>query len=66
MKINQKIYEFLLVILLLALSYSLCSTHERPVSGYVSRRKSFCSVPFYLILSVTLIFYLIRNFNGLS
>ena len=55
MKINQNIYWILLVFLTVALSYALCYTHEMPVSGYVSKRKVFCAMPFYLVLSVTLI-----------
>ena len=60
MKINEKYRNFLLFILLLMFNYSLCSTHEMPTSGYVSRRKSFCSMPFYLILFLTIIIYLLN------
>ena len=57
MKLNEKYRNFLLCILLLMFNYSLCSTHEMPTSGYVSRRKSFCSMPFYLILFILLIYF---------
>ena len=60
MKLNEKYRNFLLCILFLMISYSLCSTHEMPTSGYVSRRKRFCSMPFYLILFLTIVIYLLN------
>jgi len=58
MKFNkEKIYGFILALFFLFLSYSICSTHERPTSGYISRRKSFCSTPFYIILLFAFILY---------
>jgi len=60
MKIKEKIKLFLFIILWFAISYSLCSTHEMPnTSGYVSKRKRFCSTPFYVFIIVTLIGVLI-------
>ena len=50
MKINKKIYNFLIVILMLLVSYSLCSTHElrHPNSIFNTRRNRFCATPFYI------------------
>jgi hypothetical protein len=60
MKIKKKIKLFLFIILWFAISYSLCSSHEIPnTSGYVSRRKRFCSTPFYVFIIVSLIVILI-------
>ena len=61
MKFKKKIYDFLIVILILFLSYSICSTHERPTSGYISRRQSFCSTPFYITVLITFILIFIFN-----
>jgi hypothetical protein len=62
MKFNKKnIYNFFIIILILFFSYSICSTHERPNSGYISRRKSFCSTPFYIIFLVAFILIFIFN-----
>jgi hypothetical protein len=62
MKLNKKnIYTFAVVLLFLFFSYSICSTHERPTSGYVSRRKSFCSTPFYVIFIIAFILFFVFN-----
>lgn len=61
MKFKEKIKIFMVAFLMLLFSYSLCSTHERPTSGYVSRRKIFCSTPLYIF--VILLFILIFVFN---
>ena len=62
MKIKEKTKLFLFIILWFAISYSLCSSHEIPnTSGYVSRRKMFCSTSFYVI--VLTVFILIFIFN---
>ena len=60
MKINKKIYNFLIVILMLLVSYSLCSTHElrHPNSIFNTRRNRFCATPFYITLFVILIYFL--------
>lgn len=60
MKIKEKIKLFLFIIVWFAISYSLCSSHEIPnTSGYVSRRKRFCSTPFYVFIIISLIVVLI-------
>ena len=62
MKIKEKIKIFLIIIVWFAISYSLCSSHEMPnTSGYVSRRKRFCSTPFYIFIIVALIVVFIFN-----
>ena len=62
MKLNRKnLYNFAAIILILLFSYSICSTHELPTTGYVSRRKRFCSTPFYV--TVLIVFILIFIFN---
>lgn len=58
MKIYKKFERFILVFVLLLFSYSICSSHELPSSGYVSKRKAFCSIPFYIII----IFAVVLNF----
>ena len=59
MKLDTKnIYNFVVIILFLFFSYSLCSSHEYPTSGYISKRKSFCSTPFYIIFIASLFFYI--------
>ena len=56
---NKNLSFFLGIILMLLISYSLCSTHERPTSGYVSKRKLFCSTPFYIIIIVSCIVFVL-------
>jgi hypothetical protein len=60
MKLKEKFKQFIIIIMVLLLSYSLCSTHELPSQGYISRRKSFCSMPFYVIVlfSILIIFFM--------
>ena len=62
MKLNKKISHFLIVILMLLVSYLLCSSHEKPTSGYVSKRKRFCSTPFFVFVILCFIFIFIFNF----
>lgn len=50
MNLKNKIKTFIIAFILLLFSYSICSTHEKPSSGYISKRKRFCSTPFYLIV----------------
>jgi len=62
MKLKDKFKQFFIAILFLFISYSLCSTHEIPISGYVSRRKSFCSMPFYIYIIIAFVLIFILNF----
>ena len=62
MKLNKKISHFLAAILFLLVSYLLCSTHEKPTSGYISRRKRFCSTPFYVFIILCFIFVFMFNY----
>lgn len=59
MKINKKFYFFLIVILMILFSYSLCSTHElrNPNSIFNTRRNRFCARPFYITLFLILIYF---------
>ena len=58
MKIYQKIYNFTFVILILFFSYLVCSSHEKPTTGgYITKRKRFCSTPFYIIFVFAFIMY---------
>ena len=54
--LKRKLYFYIGFILMLLLSYSLCPTHEKPTSGYISKRKRFCSMPFYIIVIISLTF----------
>jgi hypothetical protein len=53
--LKNKINTFIITVLFLLISYLICSTHETPTTGYISKRKIFCSTPFYLILIVAFI-----------
>lgn len=58
MKIYQKIFNFTFVILILFFSYLVCSSHEIPnTTGYITKRKRFCSTPFYIIFVFAFIIY---------
>lgn len=60
MKLNSKFNLALIAFIYLFISYSLCSSHELPQSGYISRRKRFCSTPLEFIVLIFLfviIFY---------
>lgn len=60
MKFKEKIIFFLCIILYFTISYSLCSSHEiTNTRGYISRRKNFCSTPFYVfvIFSIVAVFF---------
>ena len=61
MKLGQKVYYFFIVALMLLISYLLCSTHEKSTSGY-SRRKGFCSTPFYVIIFICFIIIFVFNY----
>ena len=61
MKFKDKLNVFLVAIVYLSISYLLCSTHERPTTGYVSRRKIFCSNPLYIYILIALVFIFIFN-----
>lgn len=62
MKFKEKMKIFLFVIFYFTISYLLCSTHELPAtSGYITRRKRFCSTPFYIFIIVALIVVFIFN-----
>jgi hypothetical protein len=54
MKIYSKLYLALVGFVYLFISYALCSSHELPESGYVSRRKRFCSTPLDLLVLICL------------
>ena len=63
MKLNKKFSHFLSAILILLISYLLCSTHELPTtSGYISRRKRFCATPFYFFVIICFILVFIFNY----
>ena len=58
MKLYQKIFNFVLIIFILFLSYLVCSSHEKPTAGgYITRRKRFCSTPFFIIFLFVFIMY---------
>lgn len=62
MKLKEKLNVFIFVMLYFSISYLLCSTHEMPnTTGYVSRRKRFCSTPFYVFIIISLIVILFYN-----
>lgn len=54
MKIYSKLYLALVGFIYLFISYSLCSSHELPKSGYISRRKNFCSTPLDVLVLIFL------------
>ena len=57
MKLYEKIYNFTFVILILLLSYLVCSSHEKHTTGgYVSKKQMYCSTPFYIIFIFTFIY----------
>ena len=60
MKINQKIYFFLICVVYILFSYSLCSTHElrHPNSIFNTKRNRFCATPFYLMLFILFIYFI--------
>lgn len=56
MKFKEKINIFILVILYFSISYLLCSTDVIPSSSnYLSRRKKFCSTPYYILIIIALV-----------
>lgn len=57
MKLKEKFTQFFIVMLMLLISYSLCSTHELPSQGqgYISRRKRFCGTPIYIYVFIAFI-----------
>ena len=59
MKINQKIFFFLICVVYILFSYSLCSTHElrHPNSIFNTKRNRFCATPFYLMLFIMFIYF---------
>ena len=62
MKLKEKLNVFIFVMLYFSINYLLCSTHEMPnTTGYVSRRKRFCSTPFYVFIIISLIVILFYN-----
>lgn len=62
MKFKEKISHFFIAILILLISYLLCSSHQLlTTSDYISRRKRFCATPFYVY--VVLCFILVFIFN---
>ena len=58
MKLKEKIYTFIIIILFLTFSYSLCSTHElrHPNSIFNTKRNRFCSTPFSVFCYFTFYF----------
>jgi hypothetical protein len=64
MKLDKKnMYIFVFIILVLFFSYSLCQTHEKPTSGNVSKRNSFCSTPFYITFLIFFVLFLYLTFG---
>jgi len=49
MKIKEKMKNFIISLALLLFSYSICSL-DMKYHQYVSKRKSFCGIPFYIIV----------------
>lgn len=54
MNLNSKLNLALIAFTYLFISYSLCSSHELPQSGYISQRKRFCSKPLDFIILIYL------------
>jgi hypothetical protein len=48
MKLKEKMRNFCILLIILLFIYLLCPTHDKP-QGY-SRIKSFCAMPFYIII----------------
>ena len=63
MKLKEKMNIFLFIILWFTISYLLCSTHELPTTtnGYISRRKRFCSTPFYIFVIISIVVVFMYN-----
>lgn len=49
MKLKEKMRNFCKSFIILLFIYLLCPTHDEP-QGYYSRMKSFCAMPFYIII----------------
>ena len=49
MNLKEKIRNFSILCIILLFIYSLCPKHDKP-QGYFSRIKSFCYMPFYIII----------------
>jgi len=64
MKFKEKIYLALIGFTYLFISYSLCSSYELPDSGYISRRKRFCSTPLHMLVFICL--FIILFYDNIS
>jgi hypothetical protein len=49
MKLKEKMGNFCILFIILLFIYLLCPTHNKP-QGYYSKAKSFCAIPFYIII----------------
>ncbi len=60
MKFKQFLISLLFILLIVFLSYSLCSTHELSnKNGYISRRKRFCTSSLSTKFIGTIIVYIL-------
>lgn len=58
MKLKEKIYNFIVIIIAISFSYYMCSTHQlkHPNSIFNTRRNRFCATPFWVLLLIPIIY----------